>query len=101
MECIQPNPKRIRGLNIVETPIPSSQAFLRHKASRHSFWLWRSELRSASTLRLQQAQRWSLAYVLIEAKLQIPALQEAWLDCDFGLQRTRDVRKDILGLMND
>jgi len=79
----------------------SFPATKRHKASRHSFWFWRPELRSASTLRLQHAQRRFLAYVLIEAKLQFHALQEAWLDCDFGLLRTRDVRKDILGLVDD
>ena len=79
----------------------SFPATKRHKASRHSFWLWRPELRSASTLRLQHGQRRFLAYVLIEAKLHFPALQEAWLDCDFGLLQTPDVRKDVLGLMDD
>jgi hypothetical protein len=79
----------------------SFPATKRHKASRHSFWLWRPELRSASSLRLQHAQRKFLADVLIEAKLHVPALQEAWFDSNFGLLRTRDVRKDILGLIDD
>ncbi len=92
MYCIEPIPNRIRGLKIVETPIPSSQAFQRHKAPRHSFWLWRPELRSVSTLRLQHAQRRFLAYVLIKDKLHFPALQEAWLNCDFGPLRTRDAK---------
>ena len=91
-------------MNIVETPhakFASFPATKRHKASRHSFWLWRPELQSASTLSLQHVQCRLLAYVLIEAKLQSPSLQEAWLDCEFGLLRTRDVRKDILGLIDD
>ena len=64
---------------------PRSQAFLRHMASRHSFhsfWLWRPELLSSSTLiRLQHVAQ--ILWYTCWLKLTGPHYRR--LDCNFGV----------------